>query len=103
MKFITEKKEIQGTLIVEGQEFPLLSLSQNLRPDIPFGLRDLFLEFLVVIDNVARPLWVNKNGFYIIPSIDKVEQDVLFLMEEKEDEEAENSVFEQLTHEMSKS
>lgn len=100
MQYITEKKEIQGFLLTQGQEYPLLSLSPNVRASLPYGLKDHCLEFLIVDQSIARPLIVSRSGFAILPMLLPVEVDVQFIMEEKEDE-PENSMFEQLTHEMS--
>lgn len=100
MQYITEKKEIQGLLLTQGQEYPLLSLSPNVRASLPYGLKDHCVEFLIVQDGVARPLIVSRSGFAILPLLLPVEVVVQFMLEEKEDEPV-NSMFEQLTHEMS--
>ena len=78
---ITEKKEIVGMLLTQGQEYEMLEINPRAGRDLSFLLRESSFEFYVVVYNFAQYIVVSRGSFAIIPySVPEV-QDVRFIVE----------------------
>ena len=78
---ITEKKEIVGRLLTQGQVFEMLDLYQRIGRDLPFLLRENSFQFYVVVYGFAQYIVVARGSFAIIPYSSPEVQAVRFIVE----------------------
>ena len=86
---ITEKKNIVGTLLVQGREYGLLDLYPWKHNELPFLLRNDAFQFLAEVEGFANPVIVGKGSFVIIPYLEPVEIDVRYIVGGDEESEIE--------------
>ena len=85
---ITEKKNIVGYLVVQGEQFELLDLHPWKHNEIPLSLREYTFQFLSYHSGFATPIIVGRNALgAIIPYIVPMEVDVSFVVEEDDEVE----------------
>lgn len=82
---ITEKKNIVGMLLTQGQEYEMLDLYPRVGRDLPFLLRENSFEFYVVVEGFAQYIIVSRGSFAIIPFLETVERQVKFVVESEEE------------------
>ena len=83
---ITEKKNVVGWLLTQGQEYPLLDLYPRVGRDLPFLLREHSFQFYVVVEGFAQYIVVSRGSFAIIPLLEPDEQEVRFVVEGEEEQ-----------------
>ena len=84
MKEITEKKQVVGTLLAQGQEYWMLDLSPNKHRNTPMSLREDTFEFYVIVDGYAHNIIVSRGSFAIIPLLADYSVEVRFIVEGEE-------------------
>ena len=83
---ITEKKDVVGQLLTQGQVFEMLDINPTRARSLSFLLRESCFEFYVVVYGFAQYIIVSRGSFAIIPySIPEV-KDVGFIVEGEESE-----------------
>ena len=90
---ITEKKNVVGWLLTQGQEYPLLDLYPRVGRDLPFLLREHSFQFYVVVEGLAQYIVVARGSFSIIPYLIPEIKDVGFIVEGEESILADTNVF----------
>jgi len=89
---ITEKKDVVGTLLTQGEEYDMLELYPRNGRDVPFLLRESSFEFYVVVEGFAQYIIVSRGSFAIIPLLEPVEWSVKFFVEGEEEESEEITI-----------
>ena len=86
---ITEKKEVVGQLLTQGQVFEMLEINPRAGRDLSFLLREHSFEFYVTLFGIAQYIVVSRGSFAIIPySVPEVKE-VGFIVEGDVEEEQE--------------
>ena len=83
---ITEKKEIVGMLLTQGQEYEMLEINPRAGRDLSFLLRESSFEFYVVVYNFAQYIVVSRGSFAIIPYSSPEVKEIGFIVEREESE-----------------